>query len=206
MTYIFESPLRMTINLEAITGSSPELLQLHQTIDGCTKCELYKGNEHYVPGMGSQQAEVMFVGEGPGKSEDKYGKPFVGASGKFLDELLVSIGLSRESVYIANMVKCRPPENRDPKESEMEACSGYLDAQIQIIKPKVIVTLGRFSMVKFLPGSKISEAHGVPVQKKSGGPVIFPCYHPAAALYNGSMRPVLMEDFQQLKKILTMFA
>jgi len=189
------------INEDALVKNSPLLEDIHQQIDGCTKCGLCKDNTYYVPGMGTQKADIMFIGEGPGKKEDEKGLPFVGASGKFLDTLLESIGLDREKIYITNVVKCRPPENRDPKVEEMEACDDYLEAQIMVVQPKVIVTLGRFSMAKFLPGVKISEVHGKPKRRQSDGLIIFPSYHPAVALYNGGMRGTLLEDFQRLSKL-----
>lgn len=194
----------MAINAEAVDKKqSPLLWDIHQQIDGCAKCGLHDNVTMYVPGMGTEQTEVLFVGEGPGKNEDIKGLPFVGASGKFLDTLLDSIQLSREKIYITNVVKCRPPENRDPKQEEMEACNTWLEAQILLLNPKVIVTLGRYSMAKFLPGVTISKVHGQPKRRQSDGRIIFPSYHPAVALYNGSMRAVLLEDFQRLAKILS---
>lgn len=193
----------MAISPAALDADSNELKAIHEQVDGCSRCGLCANNTFYVPGMGTQNTDILFIGEGPGKSEDLQGLPFVGASGKFLDVLLESIGLSRKSIYITNVVKCRPPENRDPTPEEMEACDIYLEAQIMIINPKVIVTLGRFSMAKFLPGVKISEAHGKPKRRQSDGRVIYPCYHPAVALYNGGMRTVLLEDFARLGKLLT---
>jgi len=142
----------------------------------------------------------MFIGEGPGAVEDKLGRPFVGPAGKFLDVLLKSIDLVREDVFIANMVKCRPPGNRDPQDDEMEACSGWLDQQIDIIKPKIFVPLGRYAMRKFLPSAVISREHGNIYEHSRK--VFFVMYHPAVALYKGSMRTVLLEDFSNLKKFL----
>ena len=191
------------INPKAIDpAASPLLAQIHAQIDGCQKCPLYQGNKYYVPGMGTEQTDILFIGEGPGKNEDLQGLPFVGASGKFLDELLASVGLDRAKIYITNVVKCRPPENRDPLPSEMAACDPYLEAQILVINPKIIVTLGRYSMAKFLPNVKISEVHGQPKRRASDGRIIFPSYHPAVALYNGGMRDTLKADFQKLPKIL----
>ena len=195
----------MTINPKAVSHSeSPLLWDIHTQIDGCTRCGLCQNITHYVPGMGTEKAEILFVGEGPGKNEDLQGLPFVGASGKFLDVMLTSIGLSRDQIYITNIVKCRPPENRDPKPEEIAACDQYLEAQILVINPKIIVTLGRFSLAKFLPGGTISQVHGKPKRRQSDGRIIFPCYHPAVALYNGSMREVLLKDFQALAKVLSM--
>jgi len=177
-----------------------KLEELHEICRKCTKCRLRSGATQVVPGEGSPKAEIMFIGEGPGKVEDKLGRPFVGPAGKFLDELLKSIGLQREDVFIANMVKCRPPENRDPQEDEVEACKEWLDQQIEIINPKVFVPLGRHALGKFLPNAVISKEHGKLYSR--GGKVYFVMYHPAVALYKGSMRAVLLEDFKILKNFL----
>ncbi|HEX7586627.1 MAG TPA: uracil-DNA glycosylase [Patescibacteria group bacterium] len=171
----------------------------------CSKCALRAGCTRVVPGEGSAEAEIMFIGEGPGKKEDELGRPFVGAAGKFLDEMLAAIKLKREQVYIANVVKCRPPGNRDPLPEEVEACWPWLMEQIKIIDPKVIVTLGRHSMERFLPGQKISEVHGKAMRREIpeiGKRVFYTLYHPAAALYNGSMREVLIKDFKRIPKVL----
>ena len=192
----------MTINTVALTEKSGALFGLHNKIDGCKKCSLYKGNTHYVPGMGTDKAEIMIVGEAPGATEDKLGLPFIGRSGKYLDTLLSLVGLSRERIYITNIVKCRPPENRDPKEVEIKSCKNFLDSQIQIIQPKIIVTLGRFSLAKFLPDAKIAEVHGIPQNGKVNEPIIFPCYHPAVALYNPGKRGTLETDFRTLATLL----
>lgn len=194
----------MALNPQAVDHEkSPLLWDIHKQVDGCTRCDLHKNITHYVPGMGTEQTDILVVGEGPGKNEDLQGLPFVGASGKFLDKLFESIGMTRADIYISNVVKCRPPENRDPEPKEIEACSTWLEAQILVINPKIIVTLGRYSMAKFLPGVTISKVHGQPKRRQSDGRIIFPCYHPAVALYNGSMRDVLMEDFQRLAKVLS---
>lgn len=153
-----------------------------------------------VPGEGSENAEIMFIGEGPGATEDKLGRPFVGPAGRFLDIMLESIGLKRSDVYIANMVKCRPPQNRDPFDDEKSACAPWLDEQIRLINPRVFVPLGRHALHKFLPDVTISTAHGRFFE--SEGRVVFAMYHPAVALYNGGMRKTLLEDFQNLKKYL----
>ena len=179
--------------------------ELVERVGKCTLCGLCEGRTLAVPGSGSWNAKVMFVGEGPGKDEDMQGKPFVGAAGKFLTELINSIGMSRDDVYIANVVKCRPPNNREPLPEEISACWSYLERQINIIKPKLIVTLGRYSMDRFLPGLKISEVHGKP--KRANGvwqerQVYLPLYHPAVALYDGSKRAVLLEDFKKISLIL----
>lgn len=153
-----------------------------------------------VPGDGDPDAKLMFVGEAPGAQEDKEGRPFVGASGKFLDEMLGTIGLRRDDVFVTNIVKFRPPDNRDPNQEEINVCLPYLLAQIKIIQPELIVFLGRHSMNVFLPELKISQAHGR-VYKRSQM-VFLPLYHPAAALYNGSMRTTLLEDFSKIPAIL----
>ena len=162
-----------------------------------------------VPGEGNANAELMFIGEAPGAQEDKQGRPFVGASGKFLAEMLESIGLKREDVFITNIVKFRPPENRDPKPEEIKACMPILFEQIEVIRPKLLIFLGRHSMNVFFPKLKISEAHGemvkTNVQNHDGSEFeqnCLPLYHPAAALYNGSMRKVLLEDFAKIPKLL----
>lgn len=167
---------------------------------GCTRCKLRKTATQVVPGAGSSKAEIMFIGEAPGKQEDIQGLPFVGSSGKFLNEMLSSIGLNREDVYIANMIKCRPPENRDPQPEELLACSDWLTEQLKYINPRVVVTLGRFGMARFFGDKKISQIHGK--VKFEGDKAYIPLYHPAVALYNGSMRPVLMHDFQVIKLVL----
>lgn len=153
-----------------------------------------------VFGDGNANADIVFIGEAPGKNEDLQGKPFVGAAGKFLDEMLRTIGLKREDIYITNIVKYRPPGNRDPLPGEKFAFLPFLQAQLEVIQPKVIVTLGRHSMDSLLPGLQISKVHGQP--KRYKGQVYLPLFHPAAALYNGSMRTVLMEDFLKIPKLL----
>lgn len=172
----------------------------------CTKCKLHKTRIHAVPGEGNPKAEVMLIGEAPGANEDKEGKPFVGAAGKFLTELLNSIGLDRKSVFITNLVKCRPPNNRDPEEDEIIACSPYLDKQIDEISPKIIITLGKHSTTYILAkiGIKVKSITAVRGKffewKREGKGVIlvFPTYHPAAALYNPSLREELFKDFKKV--------
>ncbi len=155
-----------------------------------------------VPGEGNVDAEILLVGEAPGAKEDELGRPFVGAAGKLLDQLIESIGLKRQDVFIANLIKHRPPGNRDPLPEEIEAYTPYLDEQLKIIQPKLIVTLGRYSMAYFLgPGMVISKIHGQP-KRNARGQVIVPMYHPAAALYSGNLRPVLFEDFKRVLKTL----
>lgn len=176
------------------------LTNLNHEIAKCRKCFLHKGRQQAVPGGGNPQADILFIGEAPGKAEDEQGLPFVGAAGNFLNELLESIDLKREDVYIANTVKCRPPDNRDPRPEEIETCLPYLKKQILIIQPKIIATLGRFSMNLFFPKLKISQAHGK-LQKYKNLHIV-PLYHPAAALYNGSQRDVHLRDFQILKALI----
>lgn len=166
----------------------------------CTQCELHRMRTNAVPGHGNPNAEVMFIGEGPGWHEDRQGLPFVGAAGQFLNEMLQSIGLSRDEVFITNIVKCRPPGNRDPLPDEIAACSAYLDAQIAAIKPKVIVTLGRFSMARWFPNERISRIHGQP--RRFGDVVVVPMYHPAAALHQSSLRATIEADMAKLPQIL----
>lgn len=175
---------------------------LNQQILKCQKCALSKTRINVVPGEGSPKAEIMFIGEGPGQKEDELGRPFVGAAGKLLDKLIESIGLKREDVFIANVVKCRPPDNRDPLSEEVEACRNWLDKQVETIKPKLIILLGRHSMARFLPNLKISADHGKP--KRRHGQVYFPVYHPAAALYRNGLLEDLKKDFQKIPKILEM--
>jgi uracil-DNA glycosylase family 4 len=170
-------------------------------ISNCTNCGLSQGRIQAVPGAGSQDADIMFIGEGPGFHEDKQGVPFVGQAGNLLNHMLSVIGLSRDDVYITNMVKCRPPNNRDPFPGELEACSYYLDEQLELIDPKVIVTLGRFSFTKFFPGEAISRSRGKP--RKWRGYMVFPMYHPAAALHNPGLRPVLEKDFSALPDLIS---
>jgi DNA polymerase len=176
------------------------LAEIAAEVKVCTKCELARTRTHAVPGDGNPNARILFIGEGPGWHEDQQGKPFVGASGKFLNDLLALAGLKREDVFITNVVKCRPPGNRDPMPDEMAACAPYLDRQIAAINPDVIVTLGRFSMSRWFPGERISRIHGQP--KRVDGRLIVPMYHPAAALHQASFRGAIEEDFAKLPKIL----
>lgn len=181
-------------------NSTEILQQVARETAACTRCPLHHGRKNAVPGAGPADAEIMFIGEGPGFHENEQGLPFVGAAGKFLDELLAGIGLRREQVFIANVVKCRPPGNRDPQPEELSACDPYLERQIQAINPKVIVTLGRFSMNKFLPLAKISSAHGKPVNVN--GRLVVPFFHPAAALHQPSLRPTVEADFARLPALI----
>jgi DNA polymerase len=171
------------------------LEQVAAEVRVCTKCDLYRGTKNGVPGEGSPQAEVMFIGEGPGFHEDRQGRPFIGPAGAFLNELLASVGLDRSTAFITNVVKHRPPENRDPLPEEIAACGGYLDRQIAAINPKVIVTLGRFSMAKFFPTAKISQIHGQ--AKVIGGRIVVAMYHPAAALHQAALKQTVVDDFKR---------
>lgn len=168
-------------------------------------CGLRETATQAVPGDGNPDADIMFVGEAPGKNEDEQGKPFVGAAGKFLSEMLASINLKREDIYITNVVKYRPPNNRDPEPDEIEACMPWLHEQIRIIEPKIIVTLGRHALEHFIPSKKISEVHGQAFRRTFddvGEQVFFALYHPAAALYNGGMRATLISDFKKIPKVI----
>jgi len=167
-----------------------------QEVRACTQCKLHLSRKNAVPGEGPAEAEILFVGEGPGFHENEQGRPFVGAAGKFLEELLATIGMSREQVFICNVVKCRPPGNRDPLPEEIEACAAYLERQLLAVNPRLVVTLGRFSMGRYFPGAKISEIHGKPRQAE--GRLIVPMYHPAAALHQPSLRRIVEQDFARI--------
>lgn len=180
------------------------LAQIAREVNHCAKCDLNFSRKRGVPGEGPPDAAIMFIGEGPGFHENEQGRPFVGAAGRYLDELLGKNGMKREEVFIGNVVKCRPPGNRDPLTEELEACNPYLDRQIQVINPKVIVTLGRFSMMKFFPLAKISQVHGQVMQVR--GRLIVPMYHPAAALHQPSLKPLVEKDFAKLPDMITMVA
>ena len=177
-----------------------ELTDLAQLIVRCPDCRLCETRTQAVPGEGPEDARILFIGEAPGFNEDKQGRPFIGAAGKFLDQLLNMAGLSRGSVYITNIVKCRPPNNRDPQPDEIEACRKWLDRQIELIKPEVIVTLGRHSMNRFIPGATISRIHGDP--RVIDGITVVPMFHPAAALHQERYRSLILADFQKLPAIL----
>ena len=167
----------------------------------CTACRLCETRTKAVSGVGAASAKVMLIGEGPGKNEDLKGEPFVGAAGKFLDTMLAEVGWQRSDVFITNVVKCRPPQNRDPELDEVETCTSlYLFKQIALIKPLVIVPLGRHALGRFVPGVSISAVHGKAMRRN--GQVYFAMYHPAVALYNGSTRETLIKDFKKLPKLL----
>ena len=177
-----------------------ELEQVAAEVSVCLKCPLSKSRVKAVPGEGPADARVLLIGEAPGYHENQQGRPFVGPSGQFLEELLAAAGLKRSDVFITNVVKCRPPGNRDPQPDEIDACSEYLGRQTSTIKPRVIVTLGRHSLARFLPGQAISRVHGVP--RKVGSVTVFPMYHPAAALHQPTLRRTLIEDMQKLPQVL----
>jgi len=179
------------------------LTELYEQIANCRDCELANYRTKVVPGEGPEDADLLFIGEAPGWNEDQQGRPFVGAAGEFLDQLLGSIGLSREQVYIANVIKCRPPQNRDPLPAEIRACSKWLDRQVEIIQPKIIVTLGRYSLAKYFPGEGISKIHGKP--RKRDNVVYYPMYHPAAALHQGSLRKIIEADMLQIPQMLAQY-
>jgi len=180
--------------------SAAELDAIAAEVVGCPKCPLAKGRFKAVPGEGPPDARVMLIGEAPGYHENQQGRPFVGPAGQFLEELLGVAGLKRAEVFITNVVKCRPPGNRDPQPDEIAACSDYLSRQTAALKPRVIVTLGRHSLGRFLPGQPISRIHGVP--RKVGTVTVFPMYHPAAALHQPTLRKTLLEDMAKLPGIL----
>ena len=183
-----------------VTDKRRELATVAKAVSTCTACTLSRTRTNAVPGEGAPEASIVFIGEGPGFYEDQQGRPFVGASGKFLDELLRSIGLDRKTVFITNVVKCRPPQNRDPQPDEIEACGKHLEAQLTAIAPKVVVTLGRHSMQRYFPGEAISRIHGQP--RRKDGLIVVPMYHPAAALHQGSLRKVIEADFMRLPEFL----
>jgi DNA polymerase len=177
-------------------GPEQELEVIAGEVRVCTLCKLHQSRKNAVPGEGPAGADLMFIGEGPGFHENEQGRPFVGAAGKFLEELLAGIGFGREQVFIANVVKCRPPGNRDPEPEEMASCAPYLERQVRAVDPKVIVTLGRYSMARYFPNARISDIHGH--ARTIGGRTIVPMYHPAAALHQPSLRKVVQEDFARL--------
>ncbi|MFC1900208.1 uracil-DNA glycosylase [Chloroflexota bacterium] len=176
------------------------LTELYEEIALCQQCEIAKFRNSVVPGEGAENADLLFIGEAPGWHEDQQGRPFVGPAGKFLDELLASISLNRQLVYIANVIKCRPTSNRDPLPDEIRNCNKWLQRQIEIISPKIIVTLGRYSMALFFPGKTISKIHGTAM--KRDGIVYFAMYHPAAALHQGNLRKTIEADMQKIPSYL----
>ncbi len=187
--------------MTALSSAEEQLQQIAQEVSRCNLCPLHRGRVNAVAGEGPADADIMLIGEGPGYHEDRQGRPFVGQSGKFLDELLHMAGLQRQDVFIGNVIKCRAPQNRDPMPDEIETCTTtYLFRQVEAINPKVIVTLGRFSMSLYVKGGKISVIHGQP--RTIDGRVVVPMMHPAAALHQPKNRPLIEADFRQLPEIL----
>jgi len=182
-----------------IVNSEETMREIAAKVSQCKKCELSFSRKHAVPGEGPANAEIMFIGEGPGFHENEQGRPFVGQAGKFLDELLEKSGFKRQDVFITNVVKCRPPGNRDPQEDELYACAEYLEQQIAAINPLVVITLGRFSMARYFNDAKISHIHGHASWLR--GKLIIPMYHPAAALHQPVLRPTIEKDFSQLSML-----
>lgn len=180
--------------------SEETLARIAKDVSICTKCALHTSRKKAVPGEGPATAEIMFVGEGPGFHENEQGRPFVGAAGQFLDQLLAQARVTRGDVWIGNVVKCRPPGNRDPLPEELSACDPYLEEQIKAINPSIIVTLGRYSMGKFIPGAKISAIHGQ--MRRVGNRFVIPMFHPAAALHQAALKPAIMADFAKLPELL----
>ncbi|MGC8633786.1 MAG: uracil-DNA glycosylase family protein [Candidatus Limnocylindrales bacterium] len=182
------------------------LAEIAEEIRACTACRLHRGRTQAVPGEGSPETEVVFVGEGPGQNEDQQGRPFVGAAGGLLEELLALVGWRREDVFITNVVKCRPPGNRDPEPDEIAACAGFLRRQLEVLDPAVIVTLGRFSLGTFMPGARISSVHGTvrPVDPATGArsAVVCAMYHPAAAFRQTALKETLAADMANLPQVL----
>jgi DNA polymerase len=177
-----------------------ELAQIAKEVSACTLCGLHTARKKSVPGEGPSDSDILFIGEGPGFHENEQGRPFVGAAGRFLEDLLASIGLRREQVFICNVVKCRPPGNRDPQPEEIEACRSYLDRQIAVIHPAVIVTLGRFSMARYFGTSKISAVHGQ--AKTVDGRLVVAMFHPAAALHQPGLKTSIEDDFRKLTPLI----
>lgn len=193
-----------TPNKEKMTKEQ-KLNQLKKQVERCRKCPLWRTRNKVVFGEGNPDSEIMFVGEAAGMQEDLQGRPFVGAAGKFLNEMLALIHFKRKNIYISNILKCRPPGNRDPLPDEVEACWPYLVEQIKIIKPKLIITLGRHALERFIPGLGISRVHGQPKRREIpelGKFIFYPLYHPAAALYRGNLKETLVEDFKKIPKVL----
>lgn len=182
-----------------------KLDELNRTMHEMCACALKETATHVVPGKGSANADIMFIGEAPGKKEDEMGEPFVGAAGNFLSELLATIDLKREDIYITNVVKYRPPNNRDPLPEEVADCWLWLQEQVKLIDPLLIIPLGRHALERFVPGRRISEDHGKAFRREIEGlgpRVFYALYHPAAALYNGGLRQTLFDDFARIPKVI----
>jgi len=178
-----------------------KIAALEKEINHCERCPLYETRTNAVPGEGDTNAVVMFVGEGPGFDEDRQGRPFVGRSGKFLTEVLSNVGIRREDVFITNVVKCRPPDNRDPQQKELDACSDYLAQQVELVNPRIIVTLGRFSMKRWFPKGAITKIHGQ-IRNIGQGRVAVAMFHPAAALRNPKWRAEFENDFRKIPPLM----
>jgi uracil-DNA glycosylase family 4 len=177
------------------------LAELYQKIAACRDCEeLAKARTQTVPGEGPENAQLVFIGEAPGFHEDQQGRPFVGQAGQFLEQLLNSIGMKRSDVYICNVIKCRPPGNRDPLPTEIKNCQKWLDQQLELLSPKMVVTLGRYSLAKFFPGETISKIHGK--ARRQGNVLYFAMYHPAAALHQQSLRQTIEADMLKIPPLL----
>ena len=176
------------------------LSSLYQEIARCQQCELAKYRNRVVPGEGEEDADIVFIGEAPGWHEDQQGRPFVGPAGQFLEELLASVGLKREEVYICNVIKCRPPKNRDPLPGEIKACQHWLDRQLELIHPKMVVTLGRYSMARYFPRETISKVHGK--TRREGDIIYYAMYHPAAALHQQNLRQIIKDDILKIPSLL----
>lgn len=183
-----------------MTTQTSRAEDLSSRVRTCERCPLAETRTNAVPGEGPLNAEVLLIGEAPGMNEDKQGRPFVGQAGQFLEELLAAAGLKRQEVYICNVLKCRPPANRDPAPDEIAACRDYLDEQIEMVDPLVVVTLGRFSMAKWFSGQTISRIHGT--VKEADGRFVVPMFHPAAALHQQNLRPTILNDFRMVPAVL----
>lgn len=186
----------MTFEDNSMLEPAENLTDVEAQVKVCTQCRLSQSRTQAVPGVGPASAKIMFIGEAPGFHEDQQGQPFVGPAGQFLNELLSQIGLERKHVYITNVVKCRPPQNRDPQPDEIESCRIWLDRQIHVIKPQIVVTISRYAMTRWFHEKKISDIHGQ--ARRFGDLIVVPMYHPAAALHQPSLRRVVEEDFGRL--------
>jgi uracil-DNA glycosylase family 4 len=195
-----EPPAGAPPRLRPLYDVDPALAPLYEEIADCPRCSLARTRSRTVPGSGPIDADLMFIGEGPGQREDELGLPFVGRAGEFLDQLLAGIGRTRTDVYVCNVVKCRPPGNRDPLQEELTACADFLERQIALVNPRVIATLGRFSMARWFADARISRIHGQPAT--FDGRVVIPMYHPAAALRNPALREVMKQDFEKIPALL----
>lgn len=181
-------------------GGMSALTDLYKEITDCRQCDLCRQRNRAVPGEGAEEAAIVFIGEAPGWHEDQQGRPFVGPAGQFLDELLALIGMKRQEVYICNVLKCRPPGNRDPLPIEIKTCQQWLDRQLGLLRPNIIVTLGRYSMARFFPGQTISKIHGK--ARREDGIIYYAMYHPAAALHQQNLRETIRADMLKIPSLL----